>query len=344
MIRNNIDQSKHNHTDEFYNHYLALDWSEKTMAYARLASHSQRPRIFEKPSDLRSLKEYLSGLKGRKILTIEETTTTHWLYVELLDFVDRILICDTYRNRLLSDGPKNDKIDAAKLCQLLRSGMLKEVYHSTDKAYEMRKLLSAYNDYVKTGTRFKNQKSAFYRAMGLKYKKEELNSKDELLNFINDKYNNSINDYKEIKQQFIEKFEEIGKSSKTIKNLMTINGIGIVWAMTIYTTIVDAKRFSDKYKFWSYCGLTYNLRESGGRNYGRKRPRHSRELKNVFHTAAKSALSGNNDINNYYEHLLQSGKDLQSAYNAVVRYIAKSAYAIMRNKERYRPYAWRENF
>ena len=46
---------------------------------------------------------------------------------------NRFVICDPRRNKLLSEGPKTDKIDAAKLVQLLKAGLVKEVYHSTDK-------------------------------------------------------------------------------------------------------------------------------------------------------------------------------------------------------------------
>ena len=59
---------------------------------------------------------------------VEETTTSQWLYTELRDYVDRMVICDPYRNKLLNDGPKTDKIDAAKLVHLLKAGLIKEVY------------------------------------------------------------------------------------------------------------------------------------------------------------------------------------------------------------------------
>jgi len=124
---------------------------------------------------------------------------------------------------------------------------------------------------------------------------------------------------------------------------MGVNGIGPIWAITIYSIVVDANRFPDKYKYWSYCGLTYNLKESGGRIYGRKRPRYSRSLKRVFCSAAYSAIDGNNDISHYYEYLLSQGMDMKKAYNMVVRYLAKSSYAIMKNNEKYKPYLWRKD-
>jgi len=156
----------------YYNQYLAIDWSIVDVEIARMSAQGAKIVTRRFLPDIKQIKEYLNSIKGKKIMTIEETTSSHWLYVELLDCVDRIIICDPYRNSLLGEGPKNDKIDARKLCLLLRSGLLKEVYHSLDDDYKIRKLVSAYEALVKAGVRVKNQKSAIYRAEGLRYKKE----------------------------------------------------------------------------------------------------------------------------------------------------------------------------
>ena len=152
--------------NEIYNHYIALDWSKDNFALAVMRSNSKEPKVIVCPPDLKLLKEKLKSLTGKKILTIEETTSTHWLYVELKEKVNRILICDPYRNKLLSDGPKNDKIDAKNLCLLLRNGSLKEVFHTSDKSYEIRKLVSCYDDFVKASVRIKNQRSAMFLSEG----------------------------------------------------------------------------------------------------------------------------------------------------------------------------------
>ena len=78
----------------------------------------------------------------------------------------KIVICDPYRNRLLSEGAKTDKIDASKLAQLLKAGLMKEVYHSCDKFLYIRRVVSGYEDLVKAGVRLKNQRCALLRACG----------------------------------------------------------------------------------------------------------------------------------------------------------------------------------
>jgi len=56
----------------------------------------------------------------------------------LTDYVDYVLICDPYRNRLLSDGSKDDLHDAKNLCLLLKNGLLKEVFHTHNSLFELR--------------------------------------------------------------------------------------------------------------------------------------------------------------------------------------------------------------
>ena len=104
-----------------FDHYIAVDWAQRNMAISRMTTQSGKIRTIDVPSDIEELKLYLGGLRGTKILAFEETTPAHWLYTELKPFADEIVVCDPYRNRLLSEGPKTDKIDAAVLADLLRS-------------------------------------------------------------------------------------------------------------------------------------------------------------------------------------------------------------------------------
>ena len=135
--------------DTTYDHYIAIDWSAINMAIASMTKKSNKINVIDVPSNIKELQVYLKNLKGSKILAIEETTTSQWLYTELVDYVDKIFICDPYRNKLLLDGPKTDKIDAAKLVQLLKAGLMKEVYHSTNKFLFLRRIVSGYEDLVK---------------------------------------------------------------------------------------------------------------------------------------------------------------------------------------------------
>jgi len=168
------------------------------------------------------------------------------------------------------------------------------------------------------------------------------NRNDEILDFIETQQQKSIFLYKEEKKKYEVLFNSLCREKQIIQYLAEVSGIGIISAVMIYSTVIDASRFENKYKYWSYCGLVDHQKESGNRNYGRKKPRYSRRLKGVYKTAALGALNGNNDIREYYEYLITRGSTLRDARNQIARYIAKVTYGIMRNGTKYRAYQWRD--
>jgi transposase len=316
-----------------YDHYIAIDWSLRTMAIAHMSQRGQNPRVFERPTDLKGLKTYLGSLKGRTIITFEESGTAHWLYLELFDYADRILICDPFQNRLLFHGPKTDKIDARKLCELLRVGLLKEVYHSDSALYELRLLVSAYDDVVRSGIRVLNQKEALtlgHRDTG------------KSATFIGEILKEKINLYRRTKEQYERRFQELARHNKLVRFQREIDGIGTIGAVKIVACVVDARRFPYAGKYMSYCGLVKHEKLSGGRSYGRRKPRYSRVLKSVYKTAALAALKGNNPFREYYDHLLTQGVAEHNARHAVARYIARISYGMLKSGTRYEPYRWRD--
>lgn len=328
---------------ELYDYYIAIDWSIEGASIARMRSNSIKPIVSDITPDIKSIKEYLNELKGRKILTIEETTGSQWLYVELKDNVDKIIICNPTRNRLLEEGPKTDKIDACKLCQLLRTGLLKPVYHTdNENNYRIRKLVSAYDDLTTSRVRIINQHLAIYRGIGLnKTEKNKYDKTDKTINFIVEHQAAVLKLLDEEQVKFKVMFSDTLKTNKVIENIKRISGFGDIQSVKAYGIIIDASRFKNKYRFWCYSGLVKNKRSSGKMSRNKKAKSYSRRLKAIFKMATKSALGGKNDIREYYEYLLSLGYTEKDARNTITRYIATSVYAVMKNKTKYEPYHWR---
>lgn len=315
-----------------YDHYVAVDWSQRTMAVAHLGRRGSEPSVFERPADVRQVKQYLRSLRGSIVLTIEETTTAQWLYLELRDDVARIIVCNPYRNRLLTAGPKTDKIDAVKLCLLLRSGLLTEVFHSNDQLYDLRRLVSAYTDVIQAGVRALNQRSAIERghagagAQGA---------------FMLEHVDKSIALYRETKAEYAEKFDALCRSNPDLQRLRAVEGIGTKGAVKILASVVDARRFPSKGHYLSYCGLVRLEKLSGGRRYGSRRPQYNRMLKSVYKIAALAALKTDNPIREYYDALLTRGMASHHARHQVARHIAIVTYGILKTKTPYDPSRWR---
>ena len=319
-----------------YEHYIALDWAQENMALARMTKESGQIKVIDVPSSLKELKLYLRHLKGRKILTFEETSTAQWLYVELKKEVEELVICDPYRNRLLSEGAKTDKIDAKKLVLLLKNNLLKPVFHSADEFIELRKILSGYEDRVKAGVRLKNQRSALLRGQG-KDKREKV-IEGTMDAFVLAGIDAGIREDELNRKRYHELFGKLRQQHGAIRNLESVEGIGIVGALKTVARVVDPDRFRNKGAWLSYCGLVRLQKESGGRSYGYKYSRYCRQMKSVFKTAAMSVVyaSRRSRLKEYYDSLLRE-KHLaeHQARHAVARRIAVIALGVLKSGKPY---------
>lgn len=74
-----------------FDHYIAVDWAQRNMAIARMTGVANKINVIDVPSDIKALKLYLGRLKGKKILTVEESTPSQWLYTELRGCVDEMI-------------------------------------------------------------------------------------------------------------------------------------------------------------------------------------------------------------------------------------------------------------
>jgi hypothetical protein len=69
------------------------------MAIAVIKRGSGKLRVADIPSSIVELKRYLKELPGKTIVTFEESTGAHWLYLELKEVVERVLVCDPFKNK-----------------------------------------------------------------------------------------------------------------------------------------------------------------------------------------------------------------------------------------------------
>jgi hypothetical protein len=73
-------------------------------------------------------------------------------------------LIDPRKNALLKGGNKSDKIDARKLPELLRAGLLSPVYHDEAGVRTLRELARTYLTMTKDVTPVMNRRKAVYRS------------------------------------------------------------------------------------------------------------------------------------------------------------------------------------
>src|ERR1700736_6414181 len=109
-----------------------------------------------------SMLQFIHGLRGELHVTLEEGTWAAWLYDLLQPQAEQVLVCNPRRNALLKEGSKSDKVDARKLAELLRAGMLRAVYHEENGLRSLRELARSYLTISKDLRRVMNRLKAIY--------------------------------------------------------------------------------------------------------------------------------------------------------------------------------------
>jgi transposase len=204
---------------------------------------------------------------------------------------------------------------------------LKEVFHSSNELYELRRLVGAYEDMVVAGVRALNQRKSLEHAHA---------ETGTYALFIIEHLDKSIELYRATKKQYERQLVTLSKRNRLVRNLTAVTGIGVIGAVKIVAIVVDARRFPRAGHYLSYCGLVKHELLSGQRSYGRRRPRFNHTLKAVYKLAAMAAISSkNNPVRAYYDHLLAQGVAEHNARNNVARYLARITYGMLKSGKPY---------
>ena len=110
-------------------YYVGLDVHQASSCIAVLNADGKSVMESAVETSASTILDFLKGLRGHVRVTFEQGTHAAWLYDVLKQTTATVIVCDPRRNRLLHDGNKSDKVDARKLAQLLRAGLLSPVYH-----------------------------------------------------------------------------------------------------------------------------------------------------------------------------------------------------------------------
>jgi Transposase len=147
--------------------YIGMDVHKEAIVIAVLDGSGKLVMETIVETKASSILQFLHGLRGELHVTWEEGTWAAWLYDLLQPQVQEVVVCNPRRNALLKEGSKSDKVDARKLADLLRSGMLRPVYHGENGLRTLRELARSYQTIGKDLTRVMNRLKAVYRGWGI---------------------------------------------------------------------------------------------------------------------------------------------------------------------------------
>src|SRR6516225_11812876 len=147
--------------------YIGLDVHKETISIAVLNGTGKLVMESIIETEAATILQFVNSLRGQLHMTFEEGAWAACLYDLLKPHVYRLVVCNPRRNALLKEGSKSDKIDARKLAQLLRGGLLRPVYHGENGLRTLRELARSYSTLSQDMRRVMNRLKALYRGWGI---------------------------------------------------------------------------------------------------------------------------------------------------------------------------------
>lgn len=289
---------------------------------------------------------------GEWSLAVEEGELAQWVAEVVRAQGIRIVVCDPKRNSWIARDPgKRDRVDAAKLAQLLRGGFLSEVYHSTDASrIEFKRVVQHYHELTRQQASVKCQIKSRLRAYGLIHRGADIFDADQRETFLtampSETARQVLRHLYELLQQSIQVQEKsrrlmlaVGRAFPEVARFQDVPGIGPVWACTFSAYIQTPHRFRTKRQLWRYCGLGITNRQSNGEPLGRQRLDSSGVgiLKGLSFQAFCASRLGDNEFQRHYQESLARTQDRTHARLNTQRKILAILWAMWKHNQPYQP-------
>jgi transposase len=327
--------------------YIGLDVHQATISVVVLdcTGHLVMESILE--TKAATILQLIHGLRGSLHVTLEEGTCAAWLHDLLKPHVTEVVVCDPRKNALLQVGNKNDRIDAGKLADLLRTGLLSAVYHGENGIRTLKELARSYRALNRDVTRVMNRLKALYRSWAIpcagqrvyapRYRKQWLAKITEAgVRQRAEICYQQLDALRSLRQQARrDLLAESGKHGAT-KWLRQIPSIGPIRAALLIALMQTPHRFRTKRQLWAYSGLALKTSTSGEYRFVEgqlKRSRkflairglnanHNHDLKNIFKGAATRAAAVPGPFHEFHAALIAKGMKPPMARLTLARKIA----------------------
>jgi transposase len=338
-------------------YYVGLDVHKASICIAVLNAEGRLVMESVVETSAATILEFLKGLRGHLEVTFEEGTHAAWLYDTLKRTKANVIVCDPRKNRLLRDGNKSDKVDARKLAQLLRAGLLSPVYHGEHGTRDLKELVRSYEYLVEDATRVMNRIKALYRSRAIAcagtnvYKPQQRETWLAKLAEAGAQARarclySELDHLSALRRQARRAMLVECRRHPASRILHQVPTLGPVRVAQLIAAVVTPHRFRSKRQFWSYCGLGVRTRSSAdyymvGGDVRRTikaaatrglTPDHNRRLKYVFKSAALTA-SRCEPFKSQYGELVARGLRPELARVSIARKIAAITLAVWKKGE-----------
>jgi transposase len=332
-------------------YYIGLDVHKKTISYCVKDAAGHVHREGKIGSTRRELDAWIKTLPQPRMIAMEATIFTGWIYDHLLPHAEKVKVAHPLMLRAIAAAKKkNDKIDARKIADCLRCDFLPQCHMASTEIRDRRRTLRYRNLVIKQMVQMKNRVSGLLMEAGVDYNKRRLHKVGyfEDLMSTNKEVNQSIRPLLKLSRETIERGQKLDYAlvsslerdpllAERLKRLRTVPGVGPITALSWALEIGDFTRFPSVKEAISYCGLCGD--ESSSADKVLRMPLSKQRNKYIQRTlieAAKLATRYSHELAVVYEKERQRG-NANRATLAVARKLVAYLLAVDRRKQDFVP-------
>jgi transposase len=327
--------------------YIGLDVHKETISIAVMNAAGKLVMECIIETKAATILQFMEGLRGDLHITLEEGTWATWLFDLLKPHVTKVVVCNPRRNALLKEGNKSDRIDARKLAELLRGGLLRPVYHGENGIRTLKELARSYLTLNKDLTRVMNRVKALYRSWGIPCSGTSVYAPRHRCDWLSKISEAGVRRRAEFFYQQLDALQALRQQARqdlflesrkhgATQLLRQIPYIGPVRAALLIALLQTPHRFRSKRQLWAYSGLAIETHDSAQYRYvagqlqRSRKPQqlrglnqnHNHDLKYIFKGAATRASSGAGPLADFYQGLLAKGMKPAMARLTLARKLA----------------------
>lgn len=342
--------------------YIGMDVHQATISVAVRDAHGKLIMECVLETKAATIVEFVQGLSGTLALTFEEGTSAAWLHDLLKPHVSRLVVCDPRKNALLKDGNKNDRVDARKLAELLRTNQVKPVYHGKHGTRALKELGRSYLTVTKDATRVMNRIKSVYRSWAIPCAGTSVYTSRHRGEWLAQLVEPGVRIRAEHLYQQLDSLQPVrlearrqllleSRKHAAVKLLRQIPSIGPIRAALLVALLQTPHRFRTKRQLWAYSGFAVEVHDSGEYRWvrgklQRNRERitvrglndnHNKDVKNLFKSAAISASTRPGPLHDFYLARVESGMRPTMARLTLARKIAAITLTIWKKGANFDP-------
>lgn len=326
--------------------YIGLDVHKRQTTYAikdwngNLVAEGQCATVFEELYKI--LEPYTHCCK----VVMEACTSYYKLYKGFKSKKISVVVANVIHIRKLIG--KNDKLDARRLADMLRLNTVPESYIPSEEIQHLRTMVQIRQQFVEQSTSLKNQIHALLDLRGINIPTRTPFCKawcQRLTTYIAESDCVELRHLFDAQQEVsrrasTEAAEIIGYAKKYYKKeldlLVSIPGLGELFASYTIAQILPISRFANKKKLRRYAGVIPVCDSSDGHTYGTYLPKGTSRtvLRYVLVEAAHSAIKTKTRIGQYFKKK-SKGRKKTSAIMCVASSLSDIIYTVLSTGKKY---------